>query len=474
MANPFKVRKASDNSNDGFSETLNFYVMHQSNVSSNHNKHYCLELQKHPDGRYRIFTHYGRLGISNVYEVRETYEGKPIYDEAIARKEFESIHKKKLRGKSVKDKETGEKVREAYVDVETVAPTVGSENIRGNSEVKKTASVKVNKATIDTSDYDPAVAKLVDQLIDENVHNITSNTSIKYTTNGFATELGPVTPEHVDRAKQPLDELNKLMGKKGEVKPSREVRDINSAFFSLIPKPFSRKITEDDMILDAQTLQAEYDILDQLATGVQMGSAMSGNAAQKMNALGTEIEVVKDRKTLDRIKRYVNTTRANNHRHMDVYGYKVRRVFKVKLPEERSRYKKVEKQLGNVKEVFHGSASSNCLSILKGGLIIPPTRAGHVTGRLNGDAIYGAIQSTKAMNYCTGFWGGNTSNYNNIFLFLVDFAMGKTYETTSSTPNGAPRGYDSVWAKPGYLYNHELMVYRVEQATITYIIELTR
>lgn len=472
MANPFKVRKAADNSNDGFNETVSFYVMHQANVSSNHNKYYVIELQKHPDGRYRLFTHYGRLGISNIFEVRETYEGNPIYDEAIARKEFEAIHKKKLRGKSVTDPETGEKVREAYVDVDTVAPTVGSENIRGKSEVKKTASVKISKASIDTSSYDPAVSKLVDQLIEENVHNITTNTSIKYTANGFATELGPVTPDHVKKAREPLKELNKLMGKSGRVEPTREVRDLNSAFFSLIPKPFSRKITEDDMILDANTLQSEFDILDQLATGVQMGSAMSGSSAQRANALGTEIDIVKDRKTLERIKHYVTSTRASNHRHLDVYGYNVRRVFKVRLPEERSRYEKVVKKLGNVKEVFHGSASSNCLSILKGGLIIPPTKAGHVTGRLNGDAIYGAIQSTKAMNYCTGFWGGRTSKFNNIFVFLVDFAMGKTYETKSSTPNGAPKGYDSVWAKPGYLYNHELMVYKVEQATITYIIEL--
>lgn len=121
---------------------------------------------------------------------------------------------------------------------------------------------------------------------------------------------------------------------------------------------------------------------------------------------------------------------------------------------------------------IHGSSSSNCLSIIKGGLIIPPVNAGHVTGRLNGAAIYGAIQSSKALNYAIGFWGGRKSKYGNAFLFLVDFAMGKIFETTSSTPNGLPRGYDSVWAKPGYLHNHELMVYQLSQATIKYIIEM--
>lgn len=473
MANPFKVRKATDNSNDGFDKTIAFHVMHQANVSSNHNKYYSIELQKHSDGRYRLFTHYGRLGISNIYEVRDSYNGQPIYDEAIARKEFDAIHKKKLRGKSVKDPETGEKVREAYVDVDTIAPTVGSENIRGKTETKKTATVKICKADIDTSAYDKTIAKLIDQLIEENVHNITTNTSIKYTANGYATELGPVTPEHVKKARQPLDELNKLMGKEGKAKPTREVRDLNSAFFSLIPKPFSRKITETDMILDAKTLQAEYDILDQLATGVQMGSAMSGSASQKANALGTDIEIVKDRAELNRIKEYIESSKANNHRSMGVWRYKVRRVFKIRIPEERSRYERYGKKKGNVEEVFHGSANSNLLSILKGGLIIPPVTASHVCGRMFGSGAYFANNSTKSLNYSIGFWGSRRTKYDNAFLFIADIALGRYYETYSSMPGGTPRDYDSIWAKKGgALYNDELITPNLEQQTLKYLVEM--
>ena len=38
MANGWMVRKATDNSNDGFNETVEYHVMHQANVVSNHNK----------------------------------------------------------------------------------------------------------------------------------------------------------------------------------------------------------------------------------------------------------------------------------------------------------------------------------------------------------------------------------------------------------------------------------------------------
>jgi poly [ADP-ribose] polymerase len=474
MANGWEVKKASDNSNNGFNETVQFYVMHQANVLTNHNKFYCIELQKNPKGQYRIFTHYGRLGISNIWEIREEYEGAPCFDLDTAQKEFEGIHKKKLTGKSVPDPDKpGEKMREAYVDVDTVAPTVGSENIRGKAETKKTVSVKT---AIDTSSYDSTISKLLDQLIDENIHNITTNTSIKYTATGFATELGPVTPEHVSKARKPLDELNRLMGTRGEVDPeNREVQQLNSLFFSLIPKPFSRKISRDDMIFGAKKLQDEYDILDQLATGVQMGAAMTGSTSQRVNALGTDIEIVKDRKDYDRIVHYIESSKAQNHHGSDVWHFKVRRIFKIRIPDERTRYETQGKKKGNIQEVFHGSANSNILSILKGGLIVPPVNAAHVCGRMMGNGAYFANNSTKSLNYSIGYWGGRRSGYDNNFLFLADLALGNYYETFDSMPNGTPRGYDSIWAKKGRsLYNDELVTPYLTQQTLTYLVEMAK
>lgn len=470
-----KSRRVQDSGNDGFTETPDFHVMHQANVEKNANKFFCIELQKHPDGRYRVFTHYGRLGITNVYEVRDEIDGSAIYDEGSARAVFEDLHKKKLRGK--KDKETGERLH--YVDVETPSPTVGSENIRGQTTMTKKVTKKA--ANIDTSSYDPKIAKLLDQLIKENIHNVTTHTNIKYTANGFATELGPVTPEHVDKARKVLDDLRKLMGKKGKVpETNKDVQRINSAFFSLIPKPFSMKISADDMILDANQLLAEYDILDQLSTGVQMGAAMGGNVGQRMDALGTDIEFLEDLDEVRRIKRYIRESKASNHRGSDVWDWDVANIYKVRLPDERSRYEAALKRYGNVQEVFHGSANANLLSILKGGLIIPPSTAGHVTGRLFGDGVYGANNSTKSLNYSIGYWGATRSKFGNSFLFLADFAMGKTHHVYDTTPGGPPRGFHSIWAhrrKPGAyggLYNDELIVYRTEQNTLKYLVEMRR
>ena len=465
-----KSKRAADNSNNGYSETLEYKVLHQNNVSKNSNKFYVLELQKNPKGHFRVFTHYGRLGITNVYEIRDESEGSPIKDMEVAKKEFDTIYREKLRGKTAIDKETGEKVKESYVLVDVVSPSVGSENIRGKAE--KTIAVNLSKA-IDTSTYDPAVSKLVDQLIEENVHNITSMTSLKFTSNGFETPVGSVTPDHVKKSRDPLNELNKLLDKDGKAAITKDVRELNNLYYSLIPHPFGRKITEADLILDSVKLQQEFDLLDQLETAVQMGAAMAGSAKSKMDALGTDIDILENKSEWERIKDYIESSKASNHRGSDVWRYKPAKIFKIKIPNERKRYETGGKKKGNVEEVFHGSASSNCLSIMHGGLIIPPTNAPHVCGRLNGNGAYGANSSTKSLNYSIGYWGGRKSKNSNAFLFLADFAMGKTYSTQESCPRGAPSGYDSVWAKAGKsLYNDELIVYDLAQCTLKYIVEL--
>lgn len=469
----FLVRKVTDNGNEGFSETLEYHVMHQANVNSNHNKFYLIEIQRHTDGRHRLFTHYGRLGISNIYEVRDTVDGQPCRDYNEAKKEFDSIHKKKLSGKSVKDPDTGEVSREAYVDIDVVSPQVGSVNIRGVSEVKKTVTIK---AAIDTSSYSKEVSALLDRLIEENVHSITTSTAIKYVAGSYMTEVGAVTKSHVDKARIPLNDLNKILTSKNNLDPEdREIRRLNSSYFSLIPKPFSRKISSEDMILTAEKLQAEYDILDQLETGVSMGSAMAGSTSSRMDALGTDVELFTDPFEVKRLTRMIHDSKANNHRGTDVWGYEVARIFKVKIPAERARYESRGRIKGNIKECYHGSSSSNILSILKQGMCIPPVNASHVCGRMMGAGAYFALSSTKSMNYSLGFWGGRRSKYNSIFLFVANLALGKYYETYSSMPGGTPKGYDSIWAKAGRsLYNDELVTPYLENQTLTYLVEMSK
>jgi len=457
--------------NDGYTETIKHKTLFCGNVEGNNNKHYSLEIQKNPNGEFRIFTHYGRLGKTDNYEIRDNYEGCPLTDLSFVEQEFEEILKSKLKGKTIKD-DSGTRT-EKYELVDVFAPTVGSENVRGKSV--KVVEVKANKKEI-LNDYShPEVTRILKQIIDENVHNISSLTSLKLTSNGFETPLGPVTKEHIQKAKEPLDLLKNLLVDGKLNQELRAVKENNNKYFSLIPHPFGSKIRIEDWILDEIKLSEEFELLDNLKSAVQMGSALQ-NSSQQKNALGSDIDVLEDKHEFNRIEKYIYDSRAHNHQGTDIYRYKVKQIFKIRIPNERSRFEIVKSKYDNEKELFHGSKNCNLLSIIKSGLIVPPCNASGVTGRMMGNYAYFACNSTKSMNYCTSFWNKSySSKSDNIFLFLSNVRLGKYLTVYKSTPSGIPRGHDSIWAKAGKdLYNDEFVINKLEQHTLTYMVELKR
>jgi len=473
-------KKVKSSDVGSFTETKKFKVLHCGNVEGNSNKFYCIELQHSPStGSYRLFTHYGRLGMSEVFGIRDDTKeepNRPITDFLFIDKEFDSIVKSKLRGKSIKDgRGVDDSRHENYEEVSTFSPKVGSANIRGQS----VAIASSKKASVDTSNINnPKIVKLINQIVDENIHNITTLTTLTLTSNGLETPLGPVTKEQVAKARAALIKLQSLLGKNDKMDSNLiDVRTTNNLYYSLIPHSFGHKITIDDWILESKKLIEEFDLLDQLESAVQMGSSLNQNASQRLSAIGIDIEELINRTEYDRLQHYVANSKANNHHGLDVWNWKVRDIYSIKIPNERSRFETTSKRLGNIKELFHGSKNCNILSILKNGLIIPPHNAPGVTGRAFGNGLYGACHSTKSLNYSTGWWSGSKNRYNNAFLFITLFAMGREYIVKSATYNDPPQSYDSTWARSGSnssLYNDEFIVYNPNQTTITYLIEMCK
>lgn len=128
----------------------------------------------------------------------------------------------------------------------------------------------------------------------------------------------------------------------------------------------------------------------------------------------------------------------------------------------------------NIWDLWHGTRSSNVLSILKGGLIIPPQSSPHVCGRMFGNGIYASDQSTKALNYAYGYWGGGSKD-NNCFMFLLKMAMGKYFVPTGPFSGNARAGYDSTFAKGNQsgVANNEMIVYRCGQVKLDYLVEFS-
>lgn len=126
-------------------------------------------------------------------------------------------------------------------------------------------------------------------------------------------------------------------------------------------------------------------------------------------------------------------------------------------------------KLGNIEQVFHGTSEANLLSILKSGLKVSPPSTAFIAGKMFHNGIYGAKESSKALGYTLGRWGGSTSSFG--WIFICNFAMGKTYDPVHA--GAPPNGYDSVWAraKKCGLYHDELVVYKNEQVQITHLLE---
>jgi poly [ADP-ribose] polymerase len=438
--------------------TLEHTVMMCSNFSGNNNKFYCIELQKSKTSEnFRIFTHYGRLGLTDNYDIREKTETDNPLNESIARHEYEYLIKKKCKGKNM------DSYQEKYEIVHTMAPTVGSSNIRNRS---------VHEINISTSSEKNETNRIINQITEENIHNITTTLDVKISGNGFETALGPVTKEHLARARKCLDRIQLSIETNNNIQT--KIMEENSEFFSLIPHKFGYRIDPEKMISTIAALDEKYNLLDMLETSVEMGTSLFSSAEKRMAAIGIEITELSDRIEWERIEEKIQKTKADNHRNINVWNIKPKNIFEIRIPHERNSFRTEGYPIGNIAELFHGSRNCNILSIMKNGLKIfrnHPTKAGEMFG----PGLYFADSSTKSANYSTGFWGSVKNKYNNNFMFIADVALGNIHEITSSRHyTDPPHGFNSVKGCRGtYLYNNEFIVYRENQATLKYLVEFT-
>lgn len=142
-----------------------------------------------------------------------------------------------------------------------------------------------------------------------------------------------------------------------------------------------------------------------------------------------------------------------------------------------------ENHITNTKLLFHGSRNENWWSIINSGLVLKPTNA-VITGKMFGYGIYYAPKARKSLGYTSldgSYWVRGNSKFG--FMALMEVAYGKPYDVYSFDR----KYYDFDYQKlqqvcPGanclhahegsMLRNDEIIVYKEEQCTIRYLIEL--
>lgn len=142
-----------------------------------------------------------------------------------------------------------------------------------------------------------------------------------------------------------------------------------------------------------------------------------------------------------------------------------------------------ENDIKDVRLLFHGSRNENWWSIINSGLMLRPTNA-VITGKMFGYGIYYAPKARKSLGYTSlsgSYWARGDSSSG--FMALMDVAYGKPYDVYSFDSKYYNFNYEALQKNcPGanclhahegsMLRNDEIIVYKEEQCTIKYLVEL--
>lgn len=431
----------------------------KSDIKNNNNKWWNIEVYDNGD----VITRWGRVG--------ETGQSKTFPKGSVNNANIfaDSKIKKKLSARN------GE--------IPYTKALVISNSVASSSQIQNIAESQLSKiATKEIKFNNKIVEDLIKYLTKVNVHQITTATGgkISYsdTTGLFSTPLGIVTQDAIDKANEYLNQIADLIVNK---KYDKNLISLTNSYLTLIPQDIGRhRLDINDFWKDDSKLKYQKGILDGLQTSytnvITQSKSKDDNKVEEEKDIpktfNLEMNLVEDGKIIDDLTKFYESTKKSQH---SCYNYKVKCIYSVNIQEEFERFKKYGEKIGNIHRFFHGSSSSNLLSILKQGLIIPPASSPHVCGRAFSNGVYFAPCSSKSLNYSTGYWGQKTSD--RVFMFIANVAMGKPY-----TPNGSSYSfkfpgnpYNSTWAKAGIsgVINDECIVYNLSQCNLKYLLELS-
>ncbi len=359
------------------------------------------------------------------------------------------------------------KLKKGYTEAKTIGEVTasqGSGTVVKNSDLHNIAKTQLLKTS-----SNPTLDRLIKRFVDANVHKITSSTQITFNsaTGLFATPLGIVTLEGIAEARELLAKIAPFVRKS---KFGTDADTLLCKYLRIIPQSLGMKrFTTQTIMPDDNAIQKQNDLIDSLESSFQaMSTAPAPKAGSKPAAeqvFKVDLDVLTNSAERQRLINFYEKTKKSGHGYDNIH---VKEVFVVNIHDMTNNF---EVKTQPFQEVFHGTSQANCLSILKSGLKTSPPSTAAIAGKMFGNGVYGAINSTKSLGYSMGRWGqGGQGDAG--WLFVCEFAMGKTEIVHDSRYNGASRGYDSIWAKAGSsLRNDELIVYRNEQVKIKYLLE---
>ena len=292
----------------------------------------------------------------------------------------------------------------------------------------------------------------------------------------YTVKASAVTHDMVDAAQKIIDTL---------ANSSATVEIFNDSLlklFTVIPRKMGNvrdylaNKTEDF----AQIISKEQDLLD----------VMRGQIYVKPDNEPVEVVEKKQQTILEELGLEMEETTADDvaliKTLMNESAGKFRNAWRVKNLKTQERFDKFvdENDIKDTRLLFHGSRSENFWSIIKTGLVLRPTNA-VITGKMFGYGCYYAPKCAKSIGYTSlsgSYWahGGNNTAY----MALFDVAYGTPYDVYNFDSKYYNLDYDKLQqfkqganclhahSDKGMLRNDEIVVYKEEQMTIKYLIEI--
>jgi poly [ADP-ribose] polymerase len=378
----------------------------------------------------------------------------------------------------------GDSFRVEYGRVDSTKTTTYYPMSKWDSQIKS----KIRKGYQDVTDLKKDLVEEVSSANPESPYKDIENAAIKAiveklqslareTINkNYTVKASAVTQDMVDAAQKIIDEL---------ANNSTTIDDFNAnllKLFTVIPRKMSdvRYYLADKTDDFSKIITKEQDLLDVMRGQIYVKPEIEPTVTveKKQQTILEELGLVMEEATKDDvalIKTLMNES-ADKFR-------KAWRVTNLKTQERFDKFVK-ENDINDTRLLFHGSRSENFWSIIKTGLVLRPTNA-VITGKMFGYGCYYAPKCAKSIGYTSlsgSYWahGGNNTAY----MALFDVAYGTPYDVYNFDSKYYNLDYNKLQqfksganclhahADKGMLRNDEIVVYKEEQMTIKYLIEI--
>lgn len=342
---------------------------------------------------------------------------------------------------------------------------------KGYTNVSSTRQAVISATQ--TAQFKPIEDSKVNEIVAELIKMAKSAIERNYTISA-----SDVTEEMVDNAQSIINELLTV----------NDVWLFNQKLeklFSVLPRKM--KNVSDYLVSDASkfatTIQREQSVLDvmrgQIKTVDDFKAEQDNSQTDVLTANGLKMSVC----TEDEVKEIIGLMGESKH-HFS-------RAWRVTNEKTQKKFDEFVENNGikDIRCLWHGSRNENFWSILKTGLVLRPTNA-VITGKLFGNGCYFASKCKKSMGYTSlqgSYWANGGSKVGYMAVFEV--AYGTPFDCYSSKTSYYNLDYNGLQllkkgatclhahagaSLGGYssLKNDEIVVYKEEQITVKYLVEI--